>query len=88
MDHKYYFRSMDKKTEQLLEALLNEVKDKSSLDMVSDQLFKRGVQALLKAELDAHLGYTKGDKPVGTNQRNGYSEKTLISSILWKRLMG
>ena len=80
IDHKYYFRSMDKKTEQLLEALLNEVKDKSSLDMVSDQLFKRGVQALLKAELDAHLGYTKGDKPVGTNQRNGYSEKTLKTS--------
>lgn len=71
---------MDKKTEKLLEALLSEVKDKSSLDMVSDQLFKRGVQSLLQAELDAHLGYTKGDKPIGSNQRNGYSQKTLKTS--------
>ena len=71
---------MDKKTEQLLEALLKEVKDKSSLDQVSDQLFKRGVQALLSAELDAHLGYSKGDKPTGTNHRNGYSQKTLKTS--------
>jgi len=72
---------MDDKTNQLLDSLINEIKDKNSLDLIRDQLFKRGVQTLLKAELDTHLGYSKGDKPINNNQRNGYTPKTLKTSI-------
>jgi len=71
---------MDDKTNQLLDSLINEIKDKNSLDLIRDQLFKRGVQTLLKAELDNHLGYSKGDKPINNNQRNGYTPKTLKTS--------
>jgi transposase-like protein len=71
---------MNNKTDELLETLLKEVKDKASLDQLNDELFKRGVQALLKAEMEAHLGYPKGSKPKGSNQRNGYSQKTLKTS--------
>ncbi len=71
---------MKPKTEELLEALLKEVKDKASFDELSDQLFKRGVQTLLKAEMDAHLGYPSGEKPISDNQRNGFSKKTLKTS--------
>jgi transposase-like protein len=71
---------MNDKTDQLLNSLLDEIKDKASLDQLSDQLFKRGVQSLLKAEMDAHLGYSNGDKPIDSNRRNGYSQKTLKTS--------
>jgi len=71
---------MKPKTEKLLDALLSEVKDKASFDELSDQLFKRGVQTLLNAEMDAHLGYPKGEKPLSANQRNGFSKKTLKTS--------
>lgn len=68
---------MDKKIEDLLDSLVKEMKDKSSLDLIRDQFYKRGVQALLNAEMDAHLGYAKGEKPPTSNKRNGYSSKTL-----------
>lgn len=35
---------------------------------------------MLQAELTAHLGHEKGDKPSSSNIRNGYSEKTLKTS--------
>ncbi len=35
---------------------------------------------MLKAELDNHLGYEYGEKPLGLNTRNGYSTKTVKSS--------
>lgn len=70
---------MNSKTDKLLEDLLNEVKDPVAFYEVKDQLFKRGIQALLKAEMDVHLGYEKGDQPINDNLRNGYSKKTLKS---------
>lgn len=68
---------MNDKANQLLDSLLKEIKSSEELKVVNDQLFKRGVQTLLAAEMDAHLGYENGDKPIGENIRNGYSEKTL-----------
>ena len=41
-------------------SLLGKVTDKDMLDQISDQLFKRGVQTLLEAEMEAHLGYPNG----------------------------
>lgn len=67
----------EKKIDELLDSILNQVDDKDSLLELQDKLFKRGVETLLKSELKAHLGYEKGDKPISTNTRNGYSQKTL-----------
>ena len=63
--------------DELLDSILAQVKDKHELQDLQDRLFKRGVEVLLKAELDAHLGYKDGDKPISDNSRNGYSQKTL-----------
>lgn len=47
----------NKKLEQLLDALLKEVKDPKEFYALKDQLYKRGVQTLLAAEMESHLGY-------------------------------
>ena len=51
----------NKEVVELLDSILEQVKDKESLLDIQDQLFKRGVETLLKSELKAHLGYEKGD---------------------------
>lgn len=38
------------------------------------------IEEMLKAELDNHLDYDYGDKPLGLNTRNGYSTKTVKST--------
>lgn len=63
--------------DNLLDDLVAQIKDPAAFNEVKDQLFKRGIQALLKAEMDAHLGYQRGDVPITNNVRNGYSTKTL-----------
>ena len=68
---------MNDKMNELLESLLSEVKDKETLIKLQDKLFKRGVESLLAAEMNLHLGYDKGKTPVKDNLRNGYSKKTL-----------
>jgi transposase-like protein len=68
---------MNDKTNQILDSLIKEIKTPEEFNALRDQLFKRGVQTLLKAEMDAHLGYAKGEIPPEDNIRNGYSEKTL-----------
>jgi len=70
---------MKEKAKDLLEQLIAEIGSKSELLNLQDKLFKRGVENLLEAEMQAHLGYEKGAKPVDENHRNGYSEKTLKS---------
>ena len=52
-------------------------KDKSAFQSFFQSLFKEGVEAMLQAELDEHLGYEK-HSPQGYNSgnsRNGYSPK-------------
>jgi transposase-like protein len=71
---------MNNKTDKLLDALIDQIEDGAEFEKVQEALKKRGIQSLLKAELSGHLGYAQGDKPVGTNKRNGFSEKTLKSS--------
>lgn len=70
---------MKEKAKILLDQLICEIDDKSQLFKLQDQLFKRGVENLLEAEMEAHLGYQKGEIPTSENLRNGYSEKTLKS---------
>lgn len=68
---------MKEKTKELLDSLISQIGNKNEFDELQDQLFKRGIQSLLNAELTAHLGYEKGQKPSQNNVRNGYSSKTL-----------
>ena len=53
---------MKSKTEELLEALIEQIKHGTEFDQVQEQLKMRGIQSLLKAELSGHLGYAEGDK--------------------------
>lgn len=71
---------MKKETNELLEELISQLEGKEEFYKLRDALFKRGVEALLNAELTAHLGHKKGEKPSSSNIRNGYSEKTLKTS--------
>lgn len=71
---------MQEKTSKLLSELLCEINSKEELDSVRSELFKRGVETLLKAEMTAHLGHPPGGTPIEENIRNGYSSKTIKSS--------
>lgn len=72
---------MKKETNELLDKLVKQLENKEDFDLVRDQLLKRGVEALLKGEMDAHLGYEHGEKPVSKNIRNGTSGKTIKTSL-------
>jgi transposase-like protein len=71
---------MKKETNELLEQLLSQVEGKEEFHELREALFKRGIEALLNAELTAHLGHEKGTKPKSSNIRNGFSEKTIKTS--------
>ena len=71
---------MKQSTEEILETLIGQIKNPKDLEMIQDQILKRGIQALLKGELEGHLGYAQGEKPLSKNIRNGYSEKTIATS--------
>lgn len=64
----------------LLDELVSQLKSPEDFRNLQDQLLKRGIEALLKAEMDQHLGYNNGDTPINDNLRNGYSLKTLKTS--------
>lgn len=71
---------MKKNTSDLLDQLIKELEGKEDFEQVRDQLLKRGVESLLKAEMTAHLGHEQGSSPESENIRNGYSEKTIKTS--------
>lgn len=68
---------MNTELEKQLKALIGKITNKEDFEQVKDQLLKRGIESLLKAEMTAHLGYEKGQSILGKNQRNGFSEKTI-----------
>lgn len=68
---------MNTELEKQLEALVGKITNKEDFETVKDQLLKRGIESLLKAEMTAHLGYSKGESVHNNNQRNGFSEKTI-----------
>jgi putative transposase len=68
---------MNSELEKQLDALIGKISNKEDFDQVKEQLLKRGIESLLKAEMTAHLGYQKGDSVKENNQRNGFSEKTI-----------
>ena len=65
------------------EEALKKIKSQSELDDFFSDLYKQAVEGMLKAEMKEHLGYEKHrakEKP-GDNSRNGFSKKTLKTSI-------
>ncbi|MBD2785478.1 IS256 family transposase [Xenorhabdus sp. 3] len=71
---------MDEKQLQVLATeLAKNLKTPEDLSQLSRFLKKLTVEAALKAELTAHLGHEKHPLKSGSNTRNGYSSKTLLT---------
>ena len=65
------------------EETLKKIKSQEEFEDYFQTLYKQGVEALLKAEIKEHLGYSKHD-PAGRNtgnSRNGYSKKILKTNL-------
>ena len=66
-----------------------DIKNKEEFNDFFQSLFKEGVEAMLQAELDEHLGYEKHSREgIKTgNSRNGSSQKTVKSESLGDMLL-
>lgn len=60
---------------------LKQFNNGSELTSFIEQLHKRGVEKILEGELDAHLDYDKHQKSKANNLRNGYTKKTLKTTL-------
>jgi putative transposase len=67
--------------QQLAAELFGKIKDKSEAKQMFQELYKYGIEAMLKAELDEHLNQEKQEDYPVINYRNGNSKKTVKSSI-------
>jgi transposase-like protein len=75
---------MDTNKLNLPKGFFKQFKNKGEFNDFFQGLFKEGVEAMLQAELDEHLGYEK-HSPLGNNSgnsRNGSSQKTVKSESL------
>lgn len=70
---------MDNKKQQLLDELVSNITSKEDFEKVQEDLVKQGIELLHNLEMLAHLGHTKGEKPIDGNVLNGFSEKTIKS---------
>lgn len=70
-----------KKEDLLSDEFFKQFKTGEDLNGFLAQLKKRGLEAILNGELDAHLGYDKHEKSVTANSRNGYSSKKVKTSF-------
>ena len=70
-----------KKEDLLSDAFLKQFKTGEDLNGFLAQLQKRGLEAILNGELDAHLGYDKHEKTNHNNSRNGFSSKKVKTSF-------
>lgn len=70
------------KRSKIAKMLIEEYQPKSSQDIQEalKDLLGDTMEELLKAELDEHLDYEYGEKPLSLNTRNGISKKTVRSS--------
>lgn len=64
-----------------IDALLKEFKDNDELNDFINQIKKRGIEMMLKGEMDDHLGYQKNENTNHINARNGYSSKKIRTSL-------
>ncbi len=63
--------------QKIAKAAAKNLKTEQDLNEFSAMLTKVSVEAALNAELDEHLGYDKHEKTNASNNRNGYTSKTL-----------
>jgi Transposase and inactivated derivatives len=78
-----YSNMSDNELFKIPEEALKKIKTQEEFESYFQELYKQGVEALLKAEIDEHLGYPKHD-PLGKNSgnsRNGTSRKTLKTNL-------
>ena len=75
---------MDTNNIQLPKDFFKQFKNKEEFNDFFQSLFKEGVEAMLQAELDEHLGYDKHAREGFNtgNSRNGVSKKTVKSESL------
>lgn len=67
--------------EELLNAdFLKQFKSGDELNAFLKELQKRGIEAMLEGEMDAHLGYEKHEMSEEKNSRNGHGRKTIKTS--------
>ncbi len=69
------------KEELLSSDFFKQFKTDEELTSFLGELQKRGIEALLEGELDAHLDYEKHQKSKGDNYRNGHTTKQVKSSF-------
>jgi len=65
----------------IAQELFKGVRSKEDFNAIVSELIKHGIETVLKAEVDAHLGNEKHEPSVTGNHRNGYTEKTVKGSI-------
>ena len=70
-----------KKEDLLSDDFLKQFKSGEELNDFLKQIQKRGIEKMLEGELDSHLGYDKHQKSDNSNARNGFTEKTVRTSL-------
>lgn len=70
-----------KKEDLLSDDFLKQFKSGAELNDFLKQIQKRGIEKMLEGELDSHLGYDKHQKSDNSNARNGFTEKTVRTSL-------
>lgn len=69
----------EKKLKALAAELAKGLKTEDDLNQLSIMLKKLTVETALNAELTDHLGHEKNASKSGSNTRNGYSSKTILT---------
>ena len=70
-----------KKEDLLDDEFLKQFKTGEELNDFLKQIQKRGIEKMLEGELDDHLGYDKHGKSDNLNNRNGYTQKKVKTSM-------
>lgn len=66
-----------KELRAIAEAAAKNIKTEDDLNQFRQMLTKITVETALNAELEDHLGFGKGGRSDASNNRNGYTSKTL-----------
>ncbi|HGN1707348.1 TPA: transposase [Providencia rettgeri] len=69
----------EKKLKVLAAEFAKGIKTEADLNQFTRMLTKLTVETALNAELTEHLGHEKNSAKTGSNTRNGYSSKTLLT---------
>lgn len=70
-----------KKEDLFDDEFLKQFKTGEELNDFLKQIQKRGIEKMLEGELDDHLGYEKHNKSENSNNRNGYTQKKVKTSM-------